>query len=371
VVNLLNLLTLNLQDTYIVIQAAGLGTRMWPLSKTNKPKQFYDLLSQGKSMLQMTFERFSEFVPRENIFVITHDSYASLVTEQLPFLSPGNLILEPLRKNTAPGFLYAIKKIQLRNPQALILQSNCDFYTNEGEKFANDIKKMISYSRENACMMVMGVKPASLEPTFGFIQIQTNQAVTDQVFPVKTFADSAIPELITTFIRSGEFLWNTSLFCAPLSYLFKTYEEHAPDLLELFQDSEKWLNTKKEKSTLNKIYPLCRNVAFRFEILYKQSKAFCFVGNFDFKRVINFNHLWEAHEKDYLGNAVNGSNVIVYNTSNSTILAPDRKLVVVDGLEGYIVVDSEDALLIAPKGDEEKLKNVYNDIKRLKGEKFT
>lgn len=370
-VNLLNLLILILQDSYIVIQASGLGTRMWPLSKSDKPKQFYDLLSQGKTMLQMTFERFSEFVPRENIFVISHDSYADLVVEQLPFLAPGNLILEPLRKNTAPGFLYALKKIELKNPKAIVLQSNCDFHTNEGEKFASDIKKMLSFSRENESMMVMGVKPASLEPTFGFIQIQNNHPLSDQVFPVKTFADSAIPELINTFIRSGEFLWNTSLFCAPLSYLISTYQEHAPDLLELFQDSAKWLNTKKEKSTLNKIYPLCRNVAFRFEILYKQAKAFCYLGSFDFKRVINFNHLWEAHEKDYLGNAVNGSNVVVYNTSNSTILAPDRKLVVVDGLEDYIVVDSEDALLIAPKGDEEKLKNFYNDIKRLKGEKFT
>lgn len=355
----------------MVIQAAGLGTRMWPLSKSGKPKQFFDLLSQGKTMLQLTFERFSEFIPRENILIIAHEHYAELVTEQIPFLAPGNLVLEPLRKNTAPGFLYALKKIEKKDPQAIVMQSNCDFVTTDGNQFAQDIREMITFSDQQQCLMVMGVKPASLEPTFGFIQIQNENPVQKDIFPIKTFADSAIPELINTFVRSGEFLWNTSLFCAPLHILIHTYKQHAPDLLDLFVDSQKWIGTKKEFESLKKIYPLCRNIAFRFEILYKQEKAFCFRGNFPFKRVINFNHLWEAHDRDYLGNAVNGSNVVVYNTSNSIILAPDKKLVVVDGLDGYVVVDSENALLIAPKSDEDKLKSLYNDIKRMKGDKFS
>lgn len=361
---------MSFSNTYIVIQAGGIGTRMWPLSTIEKPKQFYDLLSVGKTMLQLTYDRFAQFIPVSNIYVITHDDYADLLSEQLPMLPEGNRIMEPMRKNTAPGLLYAIKKISSVNPNAVIVQSNCDYVVYNELQFKEDMGKMVDYCQDHDDLMVIGVPPASPDPLYGYIQIKPKDEVPPGIFKVKTFTDSSIPELVNTFIRSGEFLWNTSLFGFRAPVILSTYQQHAPDLVESFAALDKVLNTKKEKAAIKKIYPIVQNVAFRFEILYKASNVATVKGGFQWNRVINFKNLWEAHERDYMGNAVNGKNVILYDSTNSTVLAKDKKLVVIDGLENYIVVDSDEVLLIMRKGHEENQSRIYSDVKRLKGETF-
>ena len=310
---------MNNKHHYVAIMAGGIGSRFWPMSRTTYPKQFLDVLNTGKTLIQWTFERYVKFIPVENIFIVTSEEYVDIVKEQLPNLPIENILAEPSRKNKA--------------------------------------------------LVTLGIKPSNPNTGYGYIQYEGLE-VAKGVFKVKTFTEKPNLEIAQSFIDSGDFLWNAGIFAWKVSSILTAFEKLQPEMFELFDQEKEHFNTENERQSILKIYPQCTNISIDIAIMEKASNVYVLPSSFGWSDLGTWNSAYENMEKDYFGNAVASDNVVVIDATKCMIKAPKDKLVVVQGLDDFIVVDTKDVLLICSKEQEQSIKEYVAEVKRNKGDKY-
>jgi mannose-1-phosphate guanylyltransferase len=354
---------------YVAIMAGGIGSRFWPMSRTSFPKQFLDILDTGKTLIQQTFERYSRFIPIENIYIVTAKEYVDIVKKQIPDIAEENILAEPSRKNTAPCIAYIAFKLIKKDPKALMIAAPADNLILETDEFIKTAKKALDFVDNINALVTIGVKPTYPNTGYGYIQHDTIEAAPD-VFKVKTFTEKPNADLAKTFMASGDFLWNAGIFTWKVATIITALEKHEPELYEVFAAEKDKFNTKQEKKAVEEIYPQCTNVSIDFAIMEKADNVYLIPATFGWSDLGTWNSAWENKDKDYFGNAVVGKNVTVVDASNCIVHVPDNKLVLLQGLKDYIIVDSKDVLLICKKDKEQEIKEYVAEIKRNKGDKY-
>ncbi|ASZ10380.1 mannose-1-phosphate guanylyltransferase [Chitinophaga pendula] len=354
---------------YVAIMAGGIGSRFWPYSRTDYPKQFLDILNTGKTLLQWTYERFSQFIPKENIYVVTHQQYTSKVAEQLEELPIGNIVSEPSRKNTAPCIAYISHKISKQDPKACVICAPADHLIMDGPAFISACLNALLFVQKDNALVTLGIKPTRPDTGYGYIQFETQQAA-DNVYKVKTFTEKPDVELARTFLQSGDFLWNAGIFVWNVKTILAAFKKYLPEIDELFEQSRPALNTPAEKEEIDRIYSQCTNISIDYGIMEKADNVYVIPSNFGWSDLGTWASAYENLEKDYLGNAVQGKNVMVVDATKCMIKAPQDKLVLVQGLDDFIIIDTNDVLLICKKENEQQIKEYVAEVKRNKGEKF-
>lgn len=358
-----------MQRTYVVILAGGTGSRLWPASKAAKPKQFLDLLGLGQSMLQLTYQRFAKFVPEKNIHIVTNRLYTKVVKEQLPFLAENQIITEPVKKNTAAAVAYAMFKIRNIDPGCTVILSPGDNMVFDVDNFQASMERAISLVRKQEVILTIGKKPHKPDTTTGYIQYRS--AADGFGHKVKTFLDKPTSELANTLFRSGEFLQYTGTFAWKIETILKAYKEAMPDLYEAFSENEAAIGTENETNIMEKVFSFVENVSFRSGVVYKlPEKVRVMEATYQWTDLTYWEEVWNAHEKDYVGNAVSGRDVLMYDSANCLVQVPSEKLVIIKDLEDYIVVDSGDVLLICPIAKEGEVKSILAASRKIKIEKY-
>ena len=356
------------KNNYVVIMAGGIGSRFWPVSRNALPKQFLDFLGIGKSLLQLTYERFLSVCHKENILIVTNEQYATIVQQQLPDIADEQVLKEPMRKNTAPCIAYAAFKILLKNPKANIIIAASDHFIQKENIFLEVLRKGLEHVSKHNHLVTLGIQPTRPDTGYGYIQfLEENES---GVHKVKTFFEKPERELAEQFIKTGEFLWNSGMFVFNVKTIIKAFEQLLPEMFEAFVGYEKKLWGKDEKKFIEHVYTLCTNISIDVGIMEKSVNVRVIPSNFGWSDVGTWASLYEHTSHDYHGNSVSGKNVMTYDAHNNIINVPDKKLVIVQGLENYIVVDTADALLICDKANEQKIKDFTADVKRTKGDKF-
>lgn len=352
---------------YVAIMAGGIGSRFWPKSRTSMPKQFLDILNTGKTLIQWTFDRYAEFIPKENIFVITSQDYEAIVAEQLQEINKENILCEPSRKNTAPCIAYISFKLLQQDPEAALIVAPSDHIILDNNAFKTITLKALDFVSHLKAFVTLGITPTYPNTGYGYIQHDI-MSVAEDIYKVKTFTEKPNLELAKTFISSGDFLWNAGIFVWQVKNIVKAFEQLQPEMYELFDTEKSNFNTPDEKSAINRIYPMCTNISIDFAIMEKADNVYVIPSSFGWSDLGTWNSAYENLEKDYLGNAVAGENVIVIDATKCMVSAPKEKLVVLQGLHDCIVVDTKDVLLICSKDKEQEIKDYVAEVKRSKGD---
>lgn len=356
-------------NNYVAIMAGGIGSRFWPVSRVDYPKQFLDILNTGKTLIQATFDRFKQFIPVENIYVVTAVEYRKLVEEQLKEINPDNIVCEPSRKNTAPCIAYISMKLNQLNPNANLICAPADHLILNNTDFVKVCLEALGFTRENNALVTLGIKPTHPNTGYGYIQYE-QPAVSDNVYKVKTFTEKPDLELAKTFLASGDFLWNAGIFVWQTQSILSAFEKYLSEVYELFDGARVALNTPKEKATIDRVYPLCVNISIDYGILEKADNVYVIPASFGWSDLGTWGSAYQNLEKDYMENAVTGENVILFDSTKNIVHSHGKKLVLLQGLEDYIVVDTPDALLVCKKENEQNIKEYLAEIKRNIGDKF-
>ena len=359
---------MSIKNNYVAIMAGGIGSRFWPESRNNYPKQFLDILGTGKSLIQWTFERFKNTCPKENIFIITNEMYIPTLKKQLPELLDNNILSEPSRKNTAPCAAYIAHKLFALNPDANIIMSPADHLIFDERKFERDIIDSLDFVSNNDVLVTLGIKPTRPDTGYGYIQYETSKNK-DRFYEVKTFTEKPSHELAETFIRSGDFLWNAGIFVWNAKTIIKEMQTYLPEMNEVFAQVDTY-NTPEEHHSIETVYPQCTNISIDYGIMEKAKNVHVIPSYFGWCDLGTWNSAYDNSDKDYLGNAVYGKDVMIIDASQCMVKANDGKLVVLQGLENFIVVDTDDVLLICERNREQQIKDYVAEVKRNKGDKF-
>jgi mannose-1-phosphate guanylyltransferase len=354
---------------YVVIMAGGIGSRFWPMSRQNFPKQFLDILNTGKTLIQWTFERFAAFIPVENIYVVTSQEYSGIVHQQLPLLPEANILGEPSRKNTAPCIAYISFKLLQTDPKASLIVAPADHLILDTKGFNKVCLESLSFVNKHNAFITLGIKPTYPNTGYGYIQHEQH-SVTDNVYKVKTFTEKPNLELARTFLSSGDFLWNAGIFVWQVKNIIQAFEKYMPEMFDVFTADKDKFNTPGEKAALEHIYPLCTNISIDFGIMEKADNVYVIPSSFGWSDLGTWNSAYENLEKDYLGNAVAGDNVVVMDATKCMVHAPNDKLLLLQGLDDFIVVDTKDVLLICKREKEQEIKEYVAEIKRNKGDHY-
>jgi len=352
--------------------AGGVGSRFWPLSKQKKPKQFLDILGTGRTLLQMTFDRFRQICPTENIYIVTSSDYNEIVKEQLPELNQSQILLEPVRRNTAPCIAYANYKILKHNPEANIVTAPSDHLILKVDEFIRVIEEGLEFVSNKNALLTLGIKPGRPETGYGYIQVNDNKPIHDnkQIFEVKIFTEKPNKELAKVFYESGEFFWNAGIFIWSLKSIKQAFETFLPEVNDLFKEGLDVYDTDNENEFIAKTYFECKNISIDFGIMEKADNVYVYCSDFGWADLGTWGSLHENLEKDKDHNSIHGDNVFAYNLNNCIVKMPKEKLVVLQGLQDYIVVESDNVLLVCKKEDEQEIKQYVNDIKLKLGDKY-
>jgi mannose-1-phosphate guanylyltransferase len=356
-------------NQYVAIMAGGIGSRFWPMSRTRYPKQFLDILGMGRTLIQQSYDRYSKVVPPANVYVVTSHEYVDIVRAQLPELPASNILAEPSRKNTAACIAYIAFHLQAKDPDAVMIAAPADHLVTETEQFIQTASKALDFVESVNSLVTIGIKPTHPNTGYGYIQHEMMQAAPD-VFKVKTFTEKPSEEIAKAFIASGDFLWNAGIFTWKVSTVLTAFESHLSEVFEVFAAEKEHFNTPTEREAIQRIYPQCTNVSVDFGVMEKASNVFVIPASFGWSDLGTWNSAWDNMEKDYFGNAVVGKNVMVVDANNCMVHAPDKKLVLLQGLRDYIIVDTEDALLICKKDKEQQIKEYVAEVKRNMGEHY-
>lgn len=357
------------EHTYVAIMAGGIGSRFWPVSRTNYPKQFIDILGTGRTLIQQTLDRFSSIVPPENVYVVTSEDYIELVKEQLPELPVENILGEPFRKNTAPCIAYISFKLLQKDPEASLIVAPADHLILDGETFLDVCAKALSFVNHFNALVTIGIKPTYPNTGYGYIQYEAAEAV-PSINKVKTFTEKPNKELAETFIGSGEFLWNSGIFIWQLKRIAEAFKHFLPEMYDLFTAEQERFNTKDEKEAIENIYPQCTNISIDFGVMEKADNVYVIPASFGWSDLGTWNSAWDNMDKDYLDNAVAGSKVMVIDATRCVVNVPQDKLVILQGLDNFIVVDTRDVLLICSKDKEQEIKDYVAEVKRNIGDEY-
>lgn len=348
--------------------AGGIGSRFWPMSRSSFPKQFHDVLGTGETLIQMTHRRFLDICLPENIYIVTNAEYTEEVRKQVPGLSDHQIIQEPMRRNTAPCIAYANHKINAINPNARIVVAPSDHLITREEEFSKTVRMALEHSATNESLITLGILPTRPDTGYGYIQFtDTEDNTNSQIKKVKTFTEKPDLELAKEFIASGDFLWNSGIFIWSLSSINKAFETHLPELNDLFKRLAPVYNTPEESAKMKGLYTMCENISVDYGILEKAENVEVVKGNFGWSDLGTWGSLYTHINKDDRGNALLAKNTLMVESSGNIVKAPKDKLVAIQGLSDYIVIDTGDVLLICPLRDEQKIKQIVTDLKAQQG----
>ena len=355
-------------NRYCVIMCGGVGSRFWPFSKSAKPKQFIDFFGTGRSLLQMAFDRVQDLVPLENIILITNESYAALVKEQLPEIKDKQILLEPARRNTAPCIAWAAHHIHALNPDAKMLVAPSDHLIINEERFKQSVNNAFEFIEGRDALVTMGIKPNRPETGYGYIQV--GEAVEGNFAAVKTFTEKPDEDLARVFLRSGEFFWNSGMFIWSARSIINAVSECAPEVNTVFELGRSHFGTPDEQKYINNHFEECPSISIDFAVMEKAPNVFVETVDFGWNDLGTWGALYEHSPKNKDGNVTQNSKALMYNSHNNIVAIKGDKLLVASGLEGYIVADVEDALLIVPIDEEQKIKTYVNEVKSKFGDKY-
>ena len=358
---------MNKENNYCVIMAGGIGSRFWPMSRTAFPKQFIDILGTGQTLIQQTFDRLLKLVPKENIYIVTNDLYKNLVLEQLDVVED-QVLCEPSRRNTAPCIAYANYKIASKNPNANIIVAPADHLILKEDKFLEVMTTALNYTEANNALVTLGIKPSRPDTGYGYIQFE--DSVDSELKRVKTFTEKPNLMLAKQFLDSGDFSWNSGMFIWSLSSISESFEKLLPEMDTLFKEQKDAFGTEKEALAVNSIYSECKSVSIDYGIMEKAKNVFVLSADIGWSDLGTWGSIYTHLDHDDDNNAIVGKNVMLYDSEDCIVSVPKNKLVVLQGLKDYIVVESNDTLLVCKKKDEQKIKQFVTDIKMEKGDKF-
>lgn len=353
---------------YTAIMAGGVGSRFWPMSRNAYPKQFLSITDSNESLLQATYRRFAKLMPAERILVVSAEPYRELIMQQLPQLRRENILCEPMRKNTAPCVAYVSFVLHERDPEASLICVPADHYVENEENFITSCYQALEFvSMHKRYFVTLGIKPSSPHTGYGYIQYVPEDSQLE-FRRVKTFTEKPSLELAKTFVEDGYFLWNAGLFIAHNTFMLEKFRQHTQEMYDLFSSHAKLLNTLMEKQALEKIYPLCPANSFDYAIMEKiKNEVYVIEVNFGWSDLGSWNSLYAVQKPDINGNLLNMQHSLVQNSHNNIVqLNKANKMLVLDGLEDYIVVDTDDVLLICPREKEQEIKNYTEKLKANK-----
>lgn len=346
---------------YCVIMCGGIGSRFWPYSRTDLPKQFIDFLGTGRSLLQMTYDRILPVVARENIVVVTNEQYSGLVLEQLPDLDPEQVLLEPARRNTAPCIAWAAHHIAARDPESSMIVLASDHLITREQSFIDSVRTGFEFVEAHEALLTLGIKPSRPETGYGYIQ--QGDAVTGEISSVKTFTEKPDIELAKVFLASGEFFWNSGIFLWRTSEILKALAMYSPDLATLFERGVGAYGTPGEREFINACFESSPAISVDYAVMEKARNVFVEKVDFGWSDLGSWSALYDQSPKNRDANVTQNCAVLAYNSTGNIVAVKDDKLVVVDGLQDYIIADAGDVLLICPKEREQRIKQIVNDVK--------
>jgi mannose-1-phosphate guanylyltransferase len=333
--------------------AGGVGTRFWPFSRQHFPKQFHDILGTGRTLIQQTSDRFDGIVPQENIFVVTSEEYYEITKKQLPFLSDDQILLEPSRRNTAPCIGYACYKIDKKDPNANIVVAPADHIILKEDDFKVRISVALDYTAKNEFLCTLGIQPTRPDTGYGYIQFDDQD--NNDVKKVKTFTEKPNLELAQMFLESGDYVWNGGIFIWNINTVKKAFEEFLPEMADAFAIAQKHFYTPKEKEALHTAYPRCKIISIDNGLMEKAENVFVVHADIGWSDLGTWKSVYENSEKDEANNVIDAM-AMINNTSDCVVKMPKDKLVVIEGLKGYIVAEFDDVLMICPTDNEQKVK---------------
>lgn len=351
-------------EVYVAIMAGGIGSRFWPYSRVQRPKQFLDVLNTGKTLIQLTVERYLKICPADHIYIVTNEDYVQLVKEQIPGIHDDQILAEPARRNTAPCISYVSQKIQKKDKDAKIIVSPADHLILKEDQFVETIDKALHFIEDNDVLLTMGIKPTRPDTGYGYIQHEEENI--DGVYKVKAFTEKPEKELAKTFIKSGDFLWNSGTFIWRAKTINRAIAEYIPEVHEAISSCETKFFTKDESHAVSVAYAQCTSVSIDYGVMEKASNTYVLPADFGWSDIGTWASLYDVYEKDYLKNAVKGNQVQIFDGSDNMIVAPKDKLVVVNGLKDYCVIDTDDVLMIFKKDREQEVKKITTSLKTKK-----
>ncbi len=351
-------------QTWCVIMAGGVGTRFWPESRQTRPKQFLDILGTGKSFIRHTFERFLKLVPVERFLVVTQDKHREQVLAHLPELKPEQVLSEPAGRNTAPCIAYAAYYLRSRNPHARMIVTPSDHLILNEEPFYEVVGECLDFIVDHDALMTVGIRPTRPETGYGYIQISDQSPISK----VKSFTEKPNRELAQTFVQCGEFFWNSGIFIWKVEDIIAALERHQPEIAELFHSIEPLYGTSEEAAAIERIYGECRGISIDYGVMEKADNAYVRCGDFGWSDIGTWGSLYRHARKDRYANVKPEEGCYTYNTRSSIISLPKGKVAVIDGLKEYIVVDTDDVLLICPRADEQHIKKYIDEVKYHTGD---
>lgn len=350
-------------NNFAVIMAGGVGSRFWPMSQEDKPKQFLDVLGTGKTLIQMTYDRLRRLVPDDQIYVVTNQKYAAIVKEQIG-LNDDKILTEPMRKNTAPAIAYAAHKIYSLNKNANLIVAPSDHLILKEDKFVEIVETALLRSEKENCLVTLGLKPSRPDTGYGYIQFEGGTAVLGEVRKVKKFAEKPNLEIAENFLRSGDYYWNSGIFIWKAETIIESLQEFKPELNQLFSTKGNDYNSPNEQHFINKAFLKCEDISIDFAILEQAKNVYVVLADLGWSDLGTWGSLHTHLEKDATGNAVIGNQIHLFESSNCIVNLPDGKTVLLQGLDGYIIVESNGILMVVKKEDEQKIKNYVAEIQK-------
>lgn len=356
------------KNYYAILMAGGVGSRFWPVSTEEFPKQFHDMLGTGDTLIQKTFQRLSHLIPKENIFILTNERYNDLVFEQLPEVTQRQVVLEPAMRNTAPCILYASLKIQKENPDAIMIVAPSDHWIEDEATFSKNVKQAFEFCSSNNALMTLGIQPTFPNTGYGYIEFDKTSSET--IKSVSQFREKPDYQTAKEFIAQGNFLWNAGIFMWSVKTVIDTFKNNQPNLYTLFEKGISTYNTDSEDNFIKENYPKAENISVDYAIMETSKNVFVISAEFDWNDLGTWGSLYDKLDKDAAGNAVVHARTLTEDASGNMIRTKNNKIVVVDGLNDYIIVDKDEVLLIYPKSKEQDIKKVLQKVKDKFGKHY-
>lgn len=359
------------KNHYIIIMAGGVGSRFWPMSRTANPKQFHDILGRGKTLIQETVNRFEAFVPTENIYIVTNGIYADLIAEQLPQLGKDQLLYEPVARNTAPCVAYACYKIRKQNPNAVFVVAPADHLIADEATFQQKIELGLQVASAQDAIVTLGITPTRPDTGYGYIQYLTDAANKSGYFRVKTFTEKPSLEVAKQFVASGDFVWNSGIFLFSAKTIINAFEEFLPEMADLFSSISDTYYTDREANDIEQVYASAQSISIDYGIMEKSRLTYVIPSEFGWSDLGTWTSVHENSPKDEHKNVLQGNRIMAYKSGDNMVRIADKsKIVVLNGLENLIIVDTGDVLFIGRKDDEQFIKQVNADVKEKYGKGF-
>lgn len=351
-----------INHNYLVIMAGGIGSRFWPVSRNNRPKQFLDFFGTGHSLLQMTLDRFRPLVPVDHVLIVTNVKYKDMILEQIPDLNANQILCEPCRRNTAPCIAYAIAHIKAMDMDANLIVAPSDHLIMQTNNFQQVLRDALDFTSSHDVLLTLGMKPTRPETGYGYIQKLDSNDEDGIICKVKTFTEKPNYDLAKVFYESGEFLWNSGIFIWSLTSIRKAFNAHLPEIANKFLEGEKYMGTDQEENFIQEMFPTCPNISIDYGIMEKADNVYVMEADFGWSDLGTWGSLYDISQKDENGNVSVHNQTLFYGGKGNIVTLENGKLAVIQGLEDYIIAESDGVLLVCPREKEQEIRQMVNDV---------